>query len=41
MEFLTNGVTFLKYGRRGKPKYRHVFMIEKALSWAEPGAKES
>ena len=41
MELLSNGTTFLKYGRRGKPKYRHVFLVEKQLSWVEPGAKES
>ena len=34
-----NGVTFLKYGRRGKPKPRHIFLIDKALSWREPGSK--
>lgn len=38
-EYLTNGVTFLKYGRRGKPKPRHIFMIDKALSWREPGSQ--
>lgn len=38
-EFLTNGVTLLKYGRRGKAKPRHIFMIDKALSWREPGTK--
>ena len=38
MEYLTNGVTFLKYGRRGRPKPRHVFLIDKAISWREPGS---
>ena len=38
-EYLMNGVTFLKYGRRGKPKPRHIFLIDKALSWREPGSK--
>ena len=39
IEYLTNGSTFLKYGRRGKPKPRHVFLIDKAISWREPGSK--
>ena len=41
MELLTNGMTFLKFGRRGRPKQRHIFLVEKQLSWVEPGAKES
>lgn len=40
MEYLTNGATFLKYGRRGRPKPRHVFLVEKAISWREPGSNE-
>lgn len=39
-EYLTNGVTFLKYGRRGRPKPRHIFLIEKAISWREPGSQD-
>ena len=37
-EYLQNGATFLKYGRRGKPKPRHIFLIDKAISWREPGS---
>ena len=33
-----NGATFLKYGRRGNPKPRHIFLIDKAISWREPGS---
>lgn len=40
MEILTNGATFIKYGRRGKPKPMQVFLVEKAISWREPGSTE-
>ena len=36
---MTNGATFLKYGRRGRPKPRHVYLLDKAISWREPGSK--
>ena len=38
-EYLTNGASFLKYGKRGRPKPRHIFLIDKAISWREPGSK--
>lgn len=41
MEYLSNGQTFLKYGRRGKPKPRHVFLFDKAIKWRVPGSKEA
>ena len=36
IEYLSNGTTFLKYGRKGKPKIRHIFYHEKCICWREP-----
>ena len=35
-ENLNNGVIFIKYGKWGKPKPRHVFMQEKFICWRDP-----
>lgn len=31
-----NGATFIKYGKKGAPKARHVFLHEKFLCWRDP-----
>lgn len=35
-EYLQNGATFIKYGRRGKPKPMHIFMFERTICWRDP-----
>lgn len=35
-ENLINGVVFIKYGKWGKPKARHVFMQDKFICWRDP-----
>ena len=37
---MTNGTTFLKYGRKGKPKERHIFYHEKCIGWRETDSRE-
>lgn len=39
---LSLGLTFLKYGRMGQPKNRHVFLSEngKLLCWKDPGGEK-
>ena len=36
IEYLTNGTTFVKYGRQGQPKERHIFYHEKCICWRDP-----
>lgn len=33
---MMNGATFIKYGKKGAPKPRHVFLFEKFLCWRDP-----
>jgi nitrous oxide reductase accessory protein NosL len=37
------GTIFLKYGARGQPKQRHVYLQDngKRLSWKDPGATKA
>ena len=37
-EFLMNGTTFVKYGQKGAPKPRHIFLHEKFICWRDPKA---
>mmetsp|Transcript_42285 Transcript_42285/g.40504 ORF Transcript_42285/g.40504 Transcript_42285/m.40504 type:complete len:188 (-) Transcript_42285:455-1018(-) len=34
------GTIFLKYGRKGDPKFMHVFLIDKKICWKIPGSTE-
>jgi len=38
-ENLTNGVIFVKYGKYGKPKARHVFMQNSHICWRDTDSK--
>ena len=31
-----NGATFIKYGKKGTPKPRHVFLYDKFICWRDP-----
>ena len=33
---MMNGATFIKYGKKGAPKPRHVFLFEKFICWRDP-----
>ena len=33
---MMNGATFIKYGKKGAPKPRHVYLFEKFLCWRDP-----
>jgi len=35
-EYLSNGATFIKYGKRGAPKPRHVFLHGNHIYWRDP-----
>ena len=36
LEFLMNGLTFVKYGQKGAPKPRHIFLHDKFICWRDP-----
>ena len=35
-EYMMNGATFIKYGKKGAPKARHIFLHDKFICWRDP-----
>jgi hypothetical protein len=37
IDYLQNGTIFLKYGKRGNPHPRHVYLVQNRIFWSETG----
>ena len=38
--YLENGASFIKFGRKGLPKAKHVFLVSDALCWRDPQSSQ-